>query len=64
MRDSLTLDSIEMQGVYGIGDLGEHVEIVAGWQLGYNTLNDKAIENFILRKTDDNPFDLLRSACT
>jgi hypothetical protein len=31
---------------------------------GHKVFNDRAIENFIQRKTNDNPFDLLRAGST
>ena len=65
MRGVLTLDSIYMPGAFMIGDFWDEVyEIVPErtWTARGGETHDRAIENFIQGKTDNNPFDLLRSA--
>jgi hypothetical protein len=60
MRDALTLHSISMVGEFRVD---EWTEITPEWrEHGRQVLNDRAIENFIRRRTNDNPFDLLRLA--
>jgi hypothetical protein len=60
IRDALTLDSISMAGDFR---LDEWVKITPEQrEHGRQVLNDRAIKNFIQRKTNDNLFDLLRSA--
>ena len=58
MRDILTLDSIY------IGHNGcQWIEMEPWWtESGPEFLNGREIENFVQRKTDVNPFDLLRLA--
>jgi hypothetical protein len=60
MKKLLTLSSVYIRGEF---DTGEVMEIRSGlWEHARRVLSDEAIEDFIQCKTDDNPFDLLRSA--
>jgi hypothetical protein len=60
MKKLLTLSSIYIRGAF---DTGRVMEIKSGLtEHGRRVLSDEAIEDFIQCKTDDNPFDLLRSA--
>ncbi len=60
MKKLLTLSSVYIRGDF---DTGRVMEIKSGLtEHGRRVLSNEAIEDFIQRKTDDNPFDLLRSA--
>jgi hypothetical protein len=60
MKKLLTLSSVYIRGAFEVGRV---TEIKSGLtEHGRRVLSDKAIEDFIQCKTDDNPFDLLRSA--
>jgi hypothetical protein len=68
MREALTLDSLEMPEGFRIGDLwNEEHEIMPTkrWKNRggeCHLVHNRAIEDFIQRKTENNPFDLLGSA--
>jgi hypothetical protein len=65
MRGVLTLDSLDMPGGFRIGDLwNEEHEIMPKktWKDRGGDCHDRAIEHFIQRKTENNPFNLLGSA--
>ncbi|KAG9233588.1 hypothetical protein BJ875DRAFT_442100 [Amylocarpus encephaloides] len=60
MKKLLTLSSVYIRGAFHTGRV---VEIKSGLtEHGRRILSDEAIEDFIQCKSDDNPFDLLRSA--
>jgi hypothetical protein len=63
MRDVLTVDSINLKGCFTRGG-----SIIGGFMLEGVIITDfkdnRAIENFIQRKADDNPFDLLQAGST
>jgi hypothetical protein len=60
MKKLLTLSSVYIRGDFNIGRV---IEIESGLiEHGRTVLSEEAIEDFIQCKTDDNPFDLLRSA--
>jgi hypothetical protein len=68
MRGVLTLDSLDMPGGFRIGDLwNEEHQIMLkktwiDWGGKCHLVHDRAIERFIQRKDENNPFDLLGSA--
>jgi hypothetical protein len=59
MKKLLTLSSVYIRGGFKAGGVKE-----IKWERTkrLRVLSDEAIEDFIQCKTDDNPFDLLRSA--
>lgn len=60
MKKLLTLSSVYIRGAF---ETRKVMEIKSGLtEHGRTVLSDEAIEDFIQCKTDDNPFDLLRSA--
>jgi hypothetical protein len=68
MREVLTLDSLDMPGGFRKRDLWDEEHQIMPKETWTDRgsechlVHDRAIENFIQRKTDNNPFDLLGSA--